>query len=92
MIMQGLITHEAMPPFKALPRGGIVGRANVVDCVKPGFPHRWAQDPWYVGDFGIVLADVEPLPFRPWKGALGLFEVDEDVLATKAERVEGVTR
>lgn len=60
-----------LPPLADLPRGGIVGRAEIVDCVED------SDDPWFVGRFGIVLANVEPLPFRPLKGALGLFEVPE---------------
>lgn len=72
--------------------GGIVGRARIVDLILPGglstsrvYPsphaarrrHELADSPWYMGEFGFVLADVEPLPFRPLKGALGLFEVPE---------------
>lgn len=37
---------------------------------------------WHVfNSYALVLADVEPLPFVPWKGALGLFDVDETKLA-----------
>lgn len=36
-------------------------------CPKP--------DPWFFGPLGIVLADVRPLPFMPYKGALGFFDV-----------------
>ena len=36
---------------------------------------------WHVaGSFGLVLADVRPLPFVPFKGALGLFEVPDDLV------------
>lgn len=48
-------------------RGGIVGEAEIVDCVER------SEDPWFVGRFGIVLRNARPLPFRPCKGALGFF-------------------
>lgn len=48
-------------------RGGIVGEAEIVDCITD------SDDPWFVGPFGIVLRNARPLPFRPCKGALGFF-------------------
>lgn len=59
----------ALPPFADLPRGGIVGSAVLADCV------RESDSPWFFGDFGFVLRDATPLPFRPYKGALGFFPV-----------------
>ena len=42
-------------------------------CTKP--------DPWAVlNSFGLILDDVRPLPFTPFKGALGLFEVPESIV------------
>lgn len=36
---------------------------------------------WHMHDqFGFVLTDVEPLPFVPCKGSLGLFELPSDVV------------
>lgn len=52
-----------------LPRGGIVGRAEIVDCV-------FASDSkWFFGDYGFVIRNAEPLPFTPLKGRLGFFDV-----------------
>ncbi|MFG1255929.1 ASCH domain-containing protein [Xanthobacter flavus] len=65
----------ALPPMADLPRGGIVGRAKLVDCVT-SHPSKW-----FFGRFGLVLEEVEPLPFIPLKGALGLFDVPEGVLS-----------
>lgn len=48
-------------------RGGIVGEAEIVDCIDR------SDDPWFVGPFGIVLRNARPLPFRPCKGMLGFF-------------------
>lgn len=59
-----------VPLFGALKRGGIVGRARVVDCVTSH------ASPWFFGPFGFVLDDIEPLPFVPCRGALGFFEVE----------------
>lgn len=47
--------------------GGIVGEAEIVDCVEE------SDDTWFVGRFGIVLRNAKPLPFRPCRGALGFF-------------------
>lgn len=41
------------------------------------------QRRWWFGGFALVLDKVEPLPFVPWVGALGLFEVPDDY-ATRA--------
>lgn len=52
-------------------RGGIVGRARIVDCVTA------SDSPWFMGPFGFVLEDVEAVPFRARRGALGFFDVAE---------------
>lgn len=56
-----------LPAFEDMERGGIVGRAEIVDCVKA------SESPWFVGEFGFVLRDASRLPFRPCRGALGFF-------------------
>jgi len=56
-----------------LERGGIVGQAELVDCI----PLHRATSRWQVGSCGLQLANVQPLPFRPFKGSLGLFEVPD---------------
>ena len=58
-----------LPTLADLARGGIVGRAVIVDCVTE------SRDPWFFGPYGIVLDEVGPLPFRPFKGSLGFFDV-----------------
>lgn len=47
--------------------GGIVGVAEIVDCVSA------SASPWFVGDYGFVIRNARPLPFMPLKGALGFF-------------------
>ena len=62
---------NTFPAFEKLERGGIVGAVDIVDCVT-SHPSRF-----FFGKFGFVLANAEVLPFRPYKGALGFFEVKE---------------
>lgn len=58
-----------MPPFCDLPRGGIVGVAEIVglDFGEDG------RSPWFTGSVGFVIRNARPLPFLPCKGALGFF-------------------
>lgn len=63
------MTRPGTVNLRDLPRGGIIGQAWLVDCVT----HSKSQ--WFTGPYGFVLEDVEPLPFRPCRGMLGLFEV-----------------
>lgn len=56
-----------LPPMHDLLRGGIVGRATLAGVV---MEH---SSPWFFGHVGIVLRDVELLPFVSCRGALGFF-------------------
>lgn len=60
------------PHARWLPRGGIVGIAEIVDCVSS------SSSPWFFGEFGYVLQNAQPLPFVPCNGALGFFSVPDD--------------
>lgn len=51
-------------------RGGIVGEAEIVDCVTE------SKSPWFVGPYGFVIRNARPLPFRPCRGQLGFFVPD----------------
>lgn len=59
-----------LPPREEM-IGGIVGIATIVDCVSH------SESEWFNGPYGFVLRDAKPLPFRPYKGQLGFFEVVE---------------
>ncbi|UPK31846.1 ASCH domain-containing protein [Bradyrhizobium sp. 186] len=48
--------------------GGIVGVAEIVDCVDS------SGSPWFVGRYGFVIRNARPVPFIPVKGALGFFK------------------
>ena len=62
----------ALPNFEEMQLGGIVGQADVVDCVEE-HTSRW-KDP---DSFGFVLANAQPLPFVHLRGRLGLFNLGE---------------
>lgn len=49
--------------------GGIVGVAELVDCVTE------CDSEWFVGPVGWLLRDARPVEFVPCLGRLGLFEV-----------------
>lgn len=50
-----------------MPRGGIVGAVEIVDCVTE------SASPWFAGRYGFVLRNPIPLAFIPCRGALGFF-------------------
>lgn len=60
-----------IPDFDELQRGGIVGQVEITGCAVA------SMSPWFFGRYGFVLRDPKPLPFRPFKGALGFFEVPD---------------
>jgi ASCH domain len=55
--------------FETLERGGFVGSVEIVDCV------RQTDSPWFMGSHGFVLRNPQPMPFVPYKGRLGFFDV-----------------
>lgn len=52
-----------------IPRGGIVGSVEIVDCVTV------CASRWFMGSHGFLLANPRPGPFVPWRGQLGFFDV-----------------
>lgn len=76
-----------VPRLADLARGGIGGACNVVGHVDPSgqvfgdFDATTLDRRWHkAGSYGLVLANVRPLPFVPFKGALGLFDVPDDLV------------
>lgn len=55
-------------------RGGIVGIAEIVDCVTE------SDSLWFSGPYGFELENCHPLEFLPLKGKLKFFEVDANLL------------
>jgi hypothetical protein len=66
---------------EVLPTGGIVGKADLTDCVTA------SDSPWFVGRYGFVLADAEPLPFAPYSGERGIFEVCPELVERARQHV-----
>lgn len=60
-----------LSPLASLECGGIVGEAEVVDCISD------SPSPWFFGKYGFILMNAKQVPFRPYKGRLGFFEVKE---------------
>lgn len=51
--------------------GGIIGIVDLVDCVQT------STSKWFIGPYGLVLKNPRQLPFRPWRGQLGLYNIPE---------------
>lgn len=62
------------PPAEQ-PLGGVVGVADLVDCVPVNSSRWYAQ-----GHHALVLARARPLPFVRWKGALSLRAAPAELL------------
>ena len=66
---------EGIAECRALgaPLGGIVGMAEIIDCVDT------MESDWFFGPYGFVLANVQALEFIPCKGALGFFRPEINI-------------
>ena len=73
-VCRAIFRSDASPERRKLPsvdnqlRGGIIGVAEIVDCVDA------STSPWFFGHFGFVLRNARPVPFMPVRGALGFFD------------------
>lgn len=72
-----------LPGIHALERGGFVGSVDIIDCVAQ------SDSPWFCGRFGFVLRDPRPMPFTPYRGQLGFFEVPDDIARLAQEAGDG---
>lgn len=61
--------------------GGIIGVADLVDVVHESERHRLPDlaKPWFFGPYGFILENARPLPFTPYKGQLGFFDIPYDL-------------
>jgi hypothetical protein len=88
------VAHRAgrrihVPALDALSRGGFVATATLAAVVHLESGDGWGRfdrdavqaNPWAVGPFCLVLEDVRPCSFLPWKGAPGWFPGPPDVEA-----------
>tara|TARA_R100001086_G_C11715355_1_gene225354 strand:+ start:250 stop:666 length:417 start_codon:yes stop_codon:yes gene_type:complete len=80
LIHAGKAWDDGKPPEADqvhMPRGGIVGVVEIIDCVSS------MDSEWFCGPFGFVLRNAQPLPFRPCRGQLGFFACDYALLPDK---------
>jgi hypothetical protein len=64
----------SVPSLGSLPRGGIVGKATLTDCVDH------SDSLWFEGDYGLVLANAIEIPFVECKGKnLRFFECPVEI-------------
>lgn len=59
--------RRIIPARFNLPMGGIIGSANITAVVTA------SKSKWFTGPVAWVMTDVQPVPFLPCKGALGIF-------------------
>lgn len=59
--------------------GGIVGVAEIVDCVSQ------CDSEWFVGKFGFVIRNARPVAFIPVRGELGFFDWRANLPAASAQ-------
>ena len=82
-------TDWHLPAPGAFEAGGVVGIAELVNCLAPTAP---AGSPFTQGDlerahfgapgyYGFELAKARPLPFLAYRGNVGLFDIPDAVLA-----------
>ena len=57
-----------LPKVDAFDKGGIVGRANLIDTITE------LDDPWFFGPNGFIFEDAEPLTLIPCRGQLMFFK------------------
>ena len=58
------------PKLDQFQTGGIVGSAEIVDCVTK------CKSYWFQGKYGFVLKNSRKTRFRPMRGQLGFFEIE----------------
>ncbi|MBP8055165.1 MAG: DUF4326 domain-containing protein [Chloroflexi bacterium] len=59
-----------VPRPEELPTGGIVGVVEITDCV------RQSRSRWFGGEYGFVLAEAMPLPYKAMPGKLKFFHCE----------------
>lgn len=77
-------------PHSALTRGGLVGRAQIVDVIpkhtgwieslRIAQSHHVDLRWWFEDQYGFVLEKVEVLPFFACRGSLGLFDASAEMV------------
>lgn len=63
--------HIEMPESGEFEKGGIVGFADITDCIT----ERPSLSPWFSGPVGFALENASPCEFKAMPGRLNFFEV-----------------
>lgn len=70
--------------FDRRPRtGGLIGKAEIVDCISS------SRSTWFCGPYGFVIRNARPIPFVPFRGMLGFFDVPDDLPGLELENHHG---
>lgn len=76
-----------VPAYEELERGGIVGEAELVDCV------RDSESPWFSGPYGFVVRNAKPREFQRCAGRLGFWTPElQQELQRRDRRERGETQ
>lgn len=59
-----------LPPVDELKFGGIIGEAEIIDCVDS------SDSEWFMGPYGFELCGAKKTKFKPCRGKLGFFEIN----------------
>lgn len=71
----GKVLHTAMPQHKDnYPRRAIVGQAQLIDVLTE------SRDPWFVGPYGLLLANAMAIQPIGYPGQLRLFDVPASII------------
>src|SRR5262249_28794116 len=65
--------RNKLPAYEDLPRGVIIGVAEIVDCVTE------SKSPWFIGAFGYVLKNRRPVKPIPCSGALSFWNLPPEI-------------
>jgi hypothetical protein len=73
----GVLSASVIPVHKdQYSLGAIIGTADLVDVVTS------SNSPWFVpGQYGLVLANIQPIDPIPWRGQRRLFQIDEQIIS-----------
>jgi hypothetical protein len=66
--------------YENIQLGGIIGSVEIYACVTHSPSH------WFMGKHGFLLRDPRPLPFTPWRGMPGFFDVPVEELPAETRR------
>jgi hypothetical protein len=81
-------------PVASMAFGAVISVVRLVDCV-PWQVESWRKYPWLLkhphanGPWCWILEAAVPIGPWPWRGRLGLFDIDSDALDVRATEVIG---